>query len=105
MSLVTDGVLLGEIEDARHVLHFALRHLKNLLEGDDFIACDNAVCLGHLGAKGDYANGEGNLMLRVAVAIVVENVAETTHVRFCGSPSRGTRQSFPDRHLSSAFRG
>jgi len=43
--------------------------------------------------------------LRIAVVIVVEKVAETTHVCVFGKPSRGTRQSFPDRHLSSAFRG
>src|SRR5262249_12264944 len=82
-------------------------YLKHFLEGDDLVARDNAVCLGHLGAKGDYSDGEGNLMLRVVVASVVDNVASegsqqpanwATHVCAFGKPRRGARQSSPDRH-------
>jgi hypothetical protein len=96
--------LLGEIEDARHILHLALGHLKHFLEGDDLVAGDNAVGLGHLGAKGDYADGEGNLMLRPAVVVMAENMASSqgsqqpvnwaTHLCGFGDASRSTRQ-FP----------
>src|SRR6516165_10997593 len=112
ISLVAHDILLGEIKDARHILHFAFGHLKHFLEGDDFVARDNAVGLGHLGAKGDYTDGEGYLMLRVVVAVVVNNVASegsqqpanwATHVCAFGKPRRGARQSSPNRHLSSTF--
>ena len=66
---------LGEIKDARHILHFAFGHLKHFLEGDDFVVRDNAIGLGHLRAKGDYTDRERNLMFRAVVAVVVGNVA------------------------------
>jgi hypothetical protein len=70
--------------------------------------------LGHLGAKGNYADGEGNLMLRHTVVVVVNNVACSegskqpanwaANVRALGEFGRGARQSSPNRHPSPHLR-
>ena len=71
VGLVARHVLLGEIENAGDVLHLALRNLEHLLEGVHLVHGDDAVGLGHLGAKRDHAHGEGDLILRRTILLLI----------------------------------
>ena len=51
VRLEPGGVLLGEIEEARNVLHLVRRYVENLAEGFDFVLGDNAVGLRMLHAE------------------------------------------------------
>jgi hypothetical protein len=96
IGLVAGHVLLGEIEDAGCVLHLRGRHLVRLFEGVDLVYSDDAVGLGHLGAKRDHADGERHLVLGpILLLIAVDDVV----------PGRATKQRAdrgPDRELGSS---
>jgi hypothetical protein len=77
--------LLGEVEDTRDVLHLAFRDLEHFLEGVDLVHGDDAVGLGHLGAKRDHADGECDLIFCLAflIAVAIDGVmaGHATHQR------------------------
>jgi hypothetical protein len=61
------GAFSGEVEDQPDMLFFARRDLEYFTKGGDLVAGDDAVGSGHLGAKGDDRDGEGDAAARIVV--------------------------------------
>ncbi len=68
--LVSAGILAGEIEHPRDVLHFVRRDLKDFFEGLYFVGGDLAVGLRHFGAQGNDPDGKGDLLGGVTAQLV-----------------------------------
>ena len=122
-KFVAGGVLFGEIEDARDVLHLPWSHLEHLLEGRHLIARHDTIGFGHLGAERDHPDGIGSLMVgseQCAVVLAVEDpiivvivaqdgeareqrgdLAASRHLRIRAEPDDRACQSVPERHPSS----
>ena len=64
----TGHVLLGQVEQPRHIVRLLGRHLEYFLERAHFVLGDDAVGLGHLGRQRDHRHRKGDAAAQVRVA-------------------------------------
>jgi enoyl-CoA hydratase/carnithine racemase len=101
VGLIPSHVPLSEVEHAHHIAGFLWRKAKDLGEGIVLQRRDDAVGLGHLGAEGNYSDGEGNLLLRFpAVAVKAQHTRKTIQqtAACVADGRRQTRDPLPHRH-------
>ena len=63
IDLEAGDILLGEVEEARHIALLAARNLEHIEKGDFLVARHHAVRLGHLCRERDHRDGEGDRSL------------------------------------------
>ena len=93
IGLIACHILLGEVEDARDVLHLAFRDLEHLPEGVHVVLGYDAVGFGHLGAERDDANSECELICSGGIRVVTVDSVMTGDAPEQGTDRAADRQA------------